>query len=78
MRPLTPIELRCVIIVRGRIKHFLKVGAEEEYQSARISLRRYFLGGSGGILPQKILRIWVLLHALWCNLERKVSGFYLE
>ena len=28
--------------------------------------------------PQKILKIWVLLHALWCNLERKVSGFHIQ
>ena len=41
-------------------------------------LTRYFLGGSGGMLPQKILKIWVLLHALWYNLERKISGFHIE
>lgn len=39
---------------------------------------RYFQGGSGGMPPQEILKIWVLLHALWCNLERKISGFHIE
>ena len=28
--------------------------------------------------PQNILKIWVLFDALWCNLERKISGFHIE